>query len=592
MLFTLRLIAYFINLFMRKIFLYFLTNSLVFCLLAVDSRSSNEALPLYKEHQILVKFTDAGVRDFLGADCPLKRLEEQYGITILKSFGTNPGKNQSSALKLLVHPTLSTQALIELLKSDPAIEYAEPNYYRRIRSQPNDPHFSKSWGLENNGDLIDDYWTATAGCDIKYLPAQTYIRPGPVNVIIVVGDSGVQTNHPDLVNQIWKNPDETPGNGIDDDNNGYIDDVRGYNFGSNNNDTNDQNGHGTHVAGIIAAEASNGIGITGAFSNAKILPIAIGDENGAITTEAIISSINYVIELKNKGHNIVVYNFSFGGYEFSETEKRAFEDLNTAGIIAVAATGNEARNNDYDFFKSYPDCYDVPNIIAVGASDAHHGLYNQTNYGSKHVDLAAPGNAIYSTHISIEQYVFLNGTSQAAPFVSAAVAIAAHNFPNDTVAERVQRILGNTTPSATWTGKSVTGGILNLQNIVNSDNDDLPDWWEEDNFSGLSFDGEGDSDGDGFNEIQEYLSGTNPNSANSRFKPLSYRINPQNVMSLQIQTLAGRSYQLQVNSGLNSANWQNLGTPIIGDGTTKSFSDTLNLEVNPNRFYRVRVLSQ
>lgn len=218
--------------------------------------------------------------------------------------------------------------------------------------------------------------------------------------------------------------------------------------------------------------------------------------------------------------------------------------------------------------------------------------YWGSNYGLYSVDLAAPGRAIYSTSIHATEYEFRNGTSMAAPHVSAAVAIAAHNFPDDTVEERIRRITDNTTSVSDWEGKSVSGGILNLLKIVNSDNDALPDWWEEDHFSSLSYNGEGDSDGDGFNEIQEYLSGTNPNSANSRFKPESYSINSQDVLTLQIQTLAGRSYQLQVNSGLNSANWQNLGTPIIGDGTTKSFSDTLNLEVNPNRFYRVQVVQQ
>ena len=543
----------------------------------------------YVEGQVLVKFKPTAAKEFFTTSCPLARLEEETGVTVLKSFGTNPNQKHLSPTKLLGHPTHSTQALIKLLKDDPAIEYVEPNYYRSIRSRPNDPHFQKQWGLENTGQLIDNYWQGTAGCDIGYLTAQEFIRPGPVDVIIAVGDSGIQLDHPDLEDKIWINPNEIPGNGIDDDNNDYIDDTQGYDFGKNRALVEDNEGHGTHVAGIIAAKTNNEIGITGAFSKAKILPLAVEDANGNISSDAILNSLNYVTAMKNNGANIVAYNFSLGGAIYSQSEKEAIEQLNQAGVIVCAATDNRGQNSDLDSYKTYPDCYEVSNIIAVGGSNLTHGLYGNSNYGLRNVDLAAPGRAIYSAAISGNGYEFRSGCSQSTPYVSAAVAMAAHNFPEDTVEERIHRILNNTTPSTAWEGKSVSGGILNLTKIVNSDGDELPDWWEEDNFSDLSSNGEGDRDRDGLSDIQEYLSGTNPTSANSTFKPETISVNSQEVLTLEIKTLQGRTYQLQVNSGLEATNWQNLGNSITGDGTIKSFRDTLNVAINPKRFYRIRV---
>ncbi|NCG08763.1 MAG: S8 family serine peptidase [Verrucomicrobia bacterium] len=528
------------------------------------------------------------MRAFYSQNCPLEQLEHTYGLRILKDLSSDPLNKKRAQMKLLEHKSLSIPEIIKILKGHPAIEYVEPNYIRGYRAEPNDPHFNQQWGLQNTGQLIENYFQGIDGANIDFLAAQKLLRPSEDEIIVAVADSGFKIDHPDLANQIWQNPNEIPGNGIDDDKNDYVDDINGYAFGKDSAQIDDETGHGTHVAGIIVAEANNGIGISGAFDQAKLLPLSLEDLDGGFTDAIMIAAIQYTIALKNSGANIVVFNYSAESGD-SQAVKDAIQGLNDVGIVFCAATSNRARDVDHDLFRSYPDSFEVPNIIAVASSNNTHGLASQSSYGLTRVDLAAPGQPVYSTTITPEGYGFMSGTSQATPYVSAAVALAARNYPNDTVEQRIRRILDNVEPVAVLSDKVASGGILNFLNIVDSDKDKLPDWWEQEHFSNLNPIRQGDLDKDGFSNEEEYLLGTDPKSADSNRKFETINLGTGNNLFLSFPTLTGRTYQVQVNDSLNPSTWENLGNPIIGDGSTKTFQEALNTTANPNRFYRLHV---
>lgn len=554
---------------------------------ATESPDS-EVTSAYKKGQVLVKFTPTAVRAFYSQNCPLEQLEHTYGLRILKDLSSDPLNKKRAQMKLLEHKSLSIPEIIKILKGHPAIEYVEPNYIRGYRAEPNDPHFNQQWGLQNTGQLIENYFQGIDGANIDFLAAQKLLRPSEDEIIVAVADSGFKIDHPDLANQIWQNPNEIPGNGIDDDKNDYVDDINGYAFGKDSAQIDDETGHGTHVAGIIVAEANNGIGISGAFDQAKLLPLSLEDLDGGFTDAIMIAAIQYTIALKNSGANIVVFNYSAESGD-SQAVKDAIQGLNDVGIVFCAATSNRARDVDHDLFRSYPDSFEVPNIIAVASSNNTHGLASQSSYGLTRVDLAAPGQPVYSTTITPEGYGFMSGTSQATPYVSAAVALAARNYPNDTVEQRIRRILDNVEPVAVLSDKVASGGILNFLNIVDSDKDKLPDWWEQEHFSNLNPIRQGDLDKDGFSNEEEYLLGTDPKSADSNRKFETINLGTGNNLFLSFPTLTGRTYQVQVNDSLNPSTWENLGNPIIGDGSTKTFQEALNTTANPNRFYRLHV---
>jgi subtilisin family serine protease len=284
-----------------------------------------------------------------------------------------------------------TTALAERLNARSDVLWAEPNAKMELMAAPNDPRFGEMWGLHNTGQVIRGL-TGIADVDAD-LPEAWNLTTGGDTVVAVV-DSGVAMTHPDLAPNIWNNPGEAGDkktNGVDDDKNGRIDDWRGWDFFSNDNDATDLNGHGTHVAGTIGAVGNNGIGITGVNWNVKIMPLRIGNKDRldpAVNLDAAAAAMNYA---GTNGAKVV--NGSFGGGNTNQ----ALEDAIAANpnTLFVFAAGNSSSDNDKT--PSYPCNYNRPNIICVAAMNNQAGISNFSNFGVKSVDIAAPGGAILST---------------------------------------------------------------------------------------------------------------------------------------------------------------------------------------------------
>jgi len=277
---------------------------------------------------------------------------------------------------------VSVEKAVEYYKSDPDVEYAEPNYIVHIDAVPDDMYFNNLWGLQNTGQT-----GGTADADIDASEAWD-LTTGSADVVIAVVDTGVAYDHPDLSGNIWSNAGETScADGIDNDGNGYIDDCRGWDFVGNDNDPTDYNGHGTHVAGTIAAAGNNGNGTTGVMWQAKIMPLRFLGINGSGTTADAVSAILYA---NAKGAHVI--NNSWGGSGYSQALKDAIDASNA---VVVCAAGNNSSNNDKSPF--YPAGFDSANIISVAATDSRDILASFSNYGKRSVDLAAPGSNIYST---------------------------------------------------------------------------------------------------------------------------------------------------------------------------------------------------
>ncbi|MEH7302051.1 S8 family serine peptidase, partial [Neobacillus drentensis] len=285
----------------------------------------------------------------------------------------------------------NVDSLVKTLKTDPSVAYVQPNYKYTIASLPNDPGFSKLWGLNNTGQSINGT-SEVNDIDIDYPEAMEEFAKSVNQQQVIVGviDTGIDLNHPDLKDSIWTNPAEIAGNGIDDDQNGYIDDVHGWDFYHNDASTfdpEDGDDHGTHVAGTIAAKANNSIGITGIAPNVKIMPLKfIGPDGSGTTADAILA-----IEYANK-MSVRVTNNSWAGPEYDQALKDA---IDKSSMLFVAAAGNEGVNNDQ--VPSYPANYDSPKVISVAAIDSSGNLADFSNYGVNSVDIAAPGTGILST---------------------------------------------------------------------------------------------------------------------------------------------------------------------------------------------------
>jgi subtilisin family serine protease len=277
---------------------------------------------------------------------------------------------------------VSVEEAVAYYKSDPDVEYAEPNYIVHIDSVPDDTYFSNLWGLQNTGQTA-----GTADADID-APEAWDLTTGSADVVIAVVDTGVAYDHPDLAGNIWSNAGETScTDGIDNDGNGYIDDCRGWDFVGNDNDPADYNGHGTHVAGTIAAAGNNSNGTTGVMWQAKIMPLRFLGISGSGTTADAVSAILYANAM---GAHVI--NNSWGGSGYSQALKDA---IDASSAVVVCAAGNSSSNNDTSPF--YPAGYESANIISVAATDSRDILASFSNYGKTSVDLAAPGLNIYST---------------------------------------------------------------------------------------------------------------------------------------------------------------------------------------------------
>ena len=236
----------------------------------------------------------------------------------------------------------TTAELIAELNQDPAVELAEPNYLRWVTGAPNDTLFTNLWGLQNTGQTVNGT-AGTAGDDIRFVPAWGLARPTTNQFVVAVIDTGVDYTHPDLAGNMWTNPGEIAGNGVDDDGNGYVDDYYGYDFADNLPNPTDSGFHGTHVAGTIAAIGNNQLGVIGVDYQAKIMALRASSDGNTLPDSVIISAIQYATMMKGRGVNIVAINESFGGGGSNSTERAAMLAAGSAGIIFCVRGGKQHR---------------------------------------------------------------------------------------------------------------------------------------------------------------------------------------------------------------------------------------------------------
>ncbi len=598
--------------------------------------------PAYVEGEVLVRFHAGRSQHQSGS------VLSSRGLTIDRDYtwlSARSGRRQC----LVRHAARTTAALIVDLSRDPAVETVEPNYLRVPLTSgfPSDARFGELWGLHNSGQTVNGV-SGAADADIDFPEAWAMARPDAVEVVIGIIDTGVDYSHPDLAGNMWTNPGETPNNASDDDGNGFIDDTHGYDFAGDNGASPDSDpmdidtspGHGTHVAGTAAA-VRDGNGVAGVNYKARIMALKASASGATLPVAYTLAAIEYATMMKNRGVNIVALNGSYGGPGFSVLEQAAIVAAGQAGIIFVAAAGNDTADNDST--ATYPANYNAANLISVAATGPNDTLAGFSNFGATTVDLAAPGEGILSTiptHVSTsasvvspattyasqglqfagrtagisatvydcglgypsnfppqvngnialiergtlfftekaqnamaagaaaaiiynhspglisgtlqapgnwlpavelsqadgqhllaqgnvqvnvthvldpgDAYLFLGGTSMAAPHVAGAVSFMAMNYPLESVAQRINRILSNVDPVGALSGKVASGGRLNIARATDTDGDTLPDWWELQSVASLgTMTASSDTDHDGALDSDEFLAGTSAADENS-----------------------------------------------------------------------------
>lgn len=391
--------------------------------------ASDHRKSAYAAGELLVKFKSA-------ARAPAYGFERGgLGIQSLE------GLNASGVHRLRLTPGTPVEEASAILRQDPEVEYVEPNYYRYLARTPSDPQYPDQW----NWPMISApaAWDTATGCAVT-----------PVAVI----DSGVDYGHSDLAASIWNNPAEIAGDGIDNDGNGYIDDAMGWDFVADENDPMDENGHSTHVAGTIAAAGDNAIGVAGLCWRGAVMALRAFDAEGNGTVADVVAAMDYA---RMKGARVV--NASYAGEDFSQAEYEAIGRLQDAGILLVVAAGNDGVNTDR--YPNYPVGYDLPNIIAVAATDGNDRLAFFSNFGPTRVHVAAPGDSIRSTYLN-NDYAVISGTSMAGPHVSGLAALVWSASPGLAASQVKARILDNVDRLDDLSGAIFTAGRINAYNSL------------------------------------------------------------------------------------------------------------------------------
>jgi subtilisin family serine protease len=357
---------------------------------------------------------------------------------------------------------LPVREAISRYEASPDVEFAEPDFVLKPSqtTSANDPRYSSLYGLNNTGQN-----SGTADADVDAPEAWNATTGDPGTVVAVI-DEGVDINHPDLRNNIWTNPDEVPNNKVDDDRNGYVDDVNGYDFANNDATVYDPDpvsgagdDHGTHVAGTIAAEGNNNLGVVGVNWRTGIMPLKFLGPNGGYTSDAI-KALNYAVAEGAK-----ISNNSWGGGGSSQALLDAIKKADASGHLFVAAAGNggaDGVGDNNDAAPHYPSSYDSPNVISVAATDNRDTLARFSNYGSSSVDLSAPGVGILST-LPGNTYGSYSGTSMATPHVTGAAALLRSSNPSLDDAQLKARILESAENKTNLQARTATGGRLNAQ---------------------------------------------------------------------------------------------------------------------------------
>lgn len=431
--------------------------------LTSDSISTKEVVPIKSSTtssrpEILVRFKPeisfSLIRQIAASnnDVVIDEVESVNGLTIIDDLDN-------------ADPAESANAYIKL----PGVEYAEPNFTVKTDKiadfnseldllKPNDPEFEKQWALNNTGGQ-----DGIAGADIAALKAWSKTK-GSKDVVVAVLDTGVDLRHVDLEANLWKRPANI--SDYSDDELGIFNDLNGFNGFDKLADPIDDNGHGTHCAGIIGAEGDNGEGIAGVNWQVKIMPVKVLDGSGVGSGDETIEGINYIIDRKKKGVNIRVISASLGSTQYSKALEDAIKAANDAGILVVAAAGNDGVNTDV--LPHYPSSLRLPNLISVAAIDRKDQLTSFSNFGKKTVDIAAPGKDIYSTWLN-STYRNASGTSMATPYVSGIAALMIAAEPNISAAELRKRIISTAIRSDSLKNKVSADGRVNAAAALGRD---------------------------------------------------------------------------------------------------------------------------
>ncbi|MBL8180654.1 MAG: S8 family serine peptidase [Blastocatellia bacterium] len=324
-----------------------------------------------------------------------------------------------------------------------------PDTYKKYTFAPNDPMFADQWALNNPASTNNGM-----RADLDALAAWTKTT-GSEEVVVAVLDSGVDYTHKDLANNMWRRPALIKA--YTDDELGTFNDVRGYNGVDREADPMDENGHGTHCAGIIGAEGNNGFGVAGINWKVKIMPLKFLGRGGSGTTEDAISAINYVIDRKKAGVNIRIISGSFGSNQYSRGLEDAIRAAGDAGILFVAAAGNDGTNNDR--LPHYPSNYDLPSVVSVAALDRNDNLTSFSNFGNGSVHIAAPGKDILSTWLG-GGFRSISGTSMATPYVSGIAALIVSQNPKISVTDLRKKLMSSVDKLDGLNGKIQSGGRI------------------------------------------------------------------------------------------------------------------------------------
>ena len=399
---------------------------------------------------------------------------------------------------------MTVDAAVSYFKKSKLIQYAEPNFIYHTNVIPNDPSFDDLWGLHNlgqNGGLDNMDINAPAAWDISI---------GSNNVYIGVIDTGIDYTHPDLAPNVWVNPNEIPDNGIDDDNNGYIDDIHGINAIMGSGDPMDDNSHGTHVSGTIAARGDDDVGIVGVMWQAQIISCKFLNVFGSGDTAGGLACLDYFASLADAGITVAATNNSWGGGDFSEALRDAIQLNGDKNILFVAAAGNSTTNLDQ--YASYPASYDLDNIISVAAHDRSGQLAYFSSYGANSVDIVAPGVDILSS-VPGGGWDSYSGTSMATPHVTGMLGLIKSVAEDYAAAELKAYLLDNSIIDENFetTIRESKRAVIKLP-FIDLDNDLMDDDWER--LYGLDpndpSDASGDLDADGLTNLDEFIHDSNP----------------------------------------------------------------------------------
>jgi hypothetical protein len=441
---------------------------------ATTDPKTEALVALKSDLRVIVRYVEGVAKSVAKTKAAAERLQSIAGVRRVKTLGhvgmAIASCADTEAMEHLIE-NLASESNVELAIPDTAVwmdkkqlvelDVNDTNNTNLTNSSmkpagnrrfPNDPYFSKLWGLHNG--------QSTAAFDIDAPEAWAkFTGENATGIIVGVIDTGIDYNHEDLRDQMWINTGEIPGNGIDDDGNGYVDDVHGANFAYDSGDPMDDNIHGTHCAGTIAAVGDNGVGIAGvAWRGVKLMALKFLSKSGSGRTSDAISAVDYAV-----AHGARITSNSWGGGSSSSAMRVAIERAEAAGMLFIAAAGNSGSNND--FYPHYPSNYPVQNIISVASTHQAGELSDFSCFGNRSVHVAAPGSGIFST-IPGNRYKSLSGTSMATPHVSGLAALVWMYRPHLSAAQVKEVILSTVTVHPSLVGRIITNGHIHASRAL------------------------------------------------------------------------------------------------------------------------------